>query len=81
MVSCNTCITSPIACCTARLELRSRTLISRTTPTISGAITIASRVSFQLSHSIHASNPISDRVSRKITVSTLVAAAVTWVTS
>ena len=60
---------------------RSRTLISRTTPTMSGVITSASSVSFQLSHSIHASRPTMDSASLKITVSTLVAAAVTCVTS
>ena len=60
-----------------RLLLRSRTLTSRTTPTINGTMISASSVSFQLSHNIHAIRPISDSVSLNNTVSTLVPAAVT----
>ena len=81
MVSWMTWVMSPIWLCTARLVVRKRTLMVRTTSTITGAITIASKVSFQLSHNIHASKPTITNDSLKIAISTLVAAVDTCVTS
>ncbi|MNC86638.1 hypothetical protein D3C83_23100 [compost metagenome] len=48
---------------------------------MTGVITSASSVSFQLSQNIHPTSPMIASVSLNMTVRTVVAAAVTWETS